>query len=586
MKKRTCFSLTGLLLAAALLLSGCLPALLLKQARENAAPEQSSLAEGLNLERQQVDFSSLEYVRPDLDAMDAHVEQAMTLVGQKGKQKELLALYQQIIGETVVLDSMDSLASIRFDLDLTDESYEQESLDLDEYYTRFENRLLDLTGAILDSEYGDAARKAWGEGFVQRYEFNRKLNSPAVEDLKKQEQELINDYNKRMVEEFTTTLNGETVTIDDLDLTTEEGIYAYYEIYEKRNKALGEIYLKLVPLRIEMAEKLGYDSYTDYAYDLLGRDFTKEDAAAFSEKVKKVLVPIYQQIDELYYDEIRRASQQGDVSFEDGLPILRKALQSGEFPEEMQEALDYMLQCGLYDFGDDPNMKQAGYTTYLTQWKAPYMLINTDIYSGPDTLFHEFGHYYNFYLMDSFIWGDAQNLDLSEIHSQALEVLMYEYYPDLYGEDAELFEISSLDALLYSVLSGCMEDEFQQIIFENPDMTLDDVNMLHAQLNYEYFGYPVLYEWVEIHHHTEAPFYYISYATSAISTLEIWERSLEDREGALEIYDQITRYNVNAGYLEPLKEVGLKNPFTSSVVNMVAGALSDWFALDEQENAA
>ena len=50
------------------------------------------------------------------------------------------------------------------------------------------------TGAILESGYGKAARARWGDGFVERYEVNRKLNSPEIEELSIREQALVSEY--------------------------------------------------------------------------------------------------------------------------------------------------------------------------------------------------------------------------------------------------------------------------------------------------------------------------------------------------------------------------------------------------------
>ncbi|MFQ8832842.1 MAG: hypothetical protein ACLR7U_08190 [Ruthenibacterium lactatiformans] len=82
-------------------------------------------------------------------------------------------------------------------IDLTDEYYEAEELALDEAYTRLDNRMNELTGAILESGYGKAARARWGDGFVERYEVNSKLNSPEIEELSIQEQALVSEYQKR-----------------------------------------------------------------------------------------------------------------------------------------------------------------------------------------------------------------------------------------------------------------------------------------------------------------------------------------------------------------------------------------------------
>lgn len=120
---------------------------------------------------------------------------------------------------------------------------------------------------------------------------NSKLNSPEIEELSIREQALVSEYQKLSATEYTAERDGEAVTLNDLDLTQESDIALYYAIYEKRNAELGQIYRELVQLRVEIAKKLGYDSYTDYAYDLLGRDFTKEDAGRVQRKGQGVPGP-------------------------------------------------------------------------------------------------------------------------------------------------------------------------------------------------------------------------------------------------------------------------------------------------------
>ncbi|MBR6969566.1 MAG: hypothetical protein IKH87_02435, partial [Firmicutes bacterium] len=49
----------------------------------------------------------------------------------------------------------------------------------------------------------------------------------------------------------------------------------------------------------------------------------------------------------------------------------------------------------------------------------------------------------------------------------------------------------------------------------------------------------------------------VSYATSAISALDIWRTSLEDWDGAVDRYMQVTALPSDAGYLEAVKTCGL-----------------------------
>lgn len=176
--------------------------------------------------------------------------------------------------------------------------------------------------------------------------------------------------------------------------------------------------------------------------------------------------------------------------------------------------------------------------------------------------------------MHESIWNDGNNLDLAEVHSQGLEVLMMESYEEMYGKNAELMKIDLLQNLVNSVLQGCVEDEFQQRVYENPDMTLDEINQLHGDLYEQYFGYPVYYEWIEIHHHFETPFYYISYATSAISALEIWRDAVIDRSKALDTYQKLSHFTLNVDYLDALSQAGMSNPFSSDIVDEIADTLA------------
>lgn len=526
-----------------------------------------------------INFSDIEYVRPDLAAINREIDQALVNTKAGGREKETLDRYAGILQMISSLDTMNSVARIRYDLDRTDGFYETETNLLEEAYDKLDNRMNELTGAILDSPYAVAAREAWGQAFIDRYERSKELNSPEIEALSQQERDLVNEYKKLSVQEYTTVLDGQTVTLDDINPTTVTGANAYYEIYIKRNQELGEIFRELISVRNQIAATLGFDSYSGYAYAVLGRDYTREDAAAFCQKVKETLVPLNQKIAARYGSDINRLLSSGeDVSLTDGLAYLREALGEG-YPGRMTGALDYMLNYHMYDFGGGANKGQAGYTTILADLAAPYMFINSSSYPGTATLFHEFGHYYNFYLMDHVGWNDSNSLDTAEIHSQALELLMHDTYPKMYGEDAELRSVYSLYQILQSVLSGCAEDEFQQAVYENPDMPLEQMNLLHAQIYQEYLGYPIVFEWVEIHHNYETPFYYISYATSAISSLELWEVSTADRAKALDIYDKMTRYTINVGYLDALRNSGLSNPFSSDCVEQVGAALTRELAL-------
>jgi len=522
-------------------------------------------------------FGQIQYTRPDVDAINDALDVALEAVEAGDRQDEALELYQQLLEQLLQFEDSYTVATIRNYLDLSDPYYEEELIWMDEQYAALDNRMLELTGAILDSPYATAARAAWGEDFIDRYAQNAQLNSPEIEPLTVQERQLVKEYNRLSVQEdgrdqlYEDYLNG--------DITFKQYINDYTEISQQRNQELGAIYIQLVRLRTQIAQTLGFSRYADYAYQSLFRDFTPDEAAQFAQDVQEYLVPLYEELEQRYTLKLMSIQEKTEASWEDGIPTLRKFLPNG-YPEKMLEALDFMERRQMYDFGDGPNKMQAAFTASISGEGAPFLFVNTAVYTDPSTIFHEFGHYYNAYLSEPSCWNDGDNLDIAEVHSQGLELLMHEAYDELYGEDADLMRLGNLMELLRAVLSGCSEDQFQQWVFEHPDAELEELNQIHAQLDTQFGMYEMYYEWVEIPHHYETPFYYISYATSAISALEIWEISQQDRAQALEVYDRITQFTNNAQYRVPLEQCGLSDPFTSDCVEQIAYVLANYADID------
>lgn len=573
MKPRPLTRLCLILLTACLLLAGCAET---SSSSGSGTPRRTIHALFLPQQgtHEEIAFSSLSYERPDIAALDALLDDALAQV-EAGAIDEALSLYDDINTDIVHYSTMATLASIYSDLDVTDEYYADETLLLQENYTRLDNRMNDLTDALLACPRAEEVRELWGEEFIERYEWYSALNDPSIEGLKAEEQALVNEYREACAENTAVERDGVQVTMDDLDFSSAADIITYYDISKVRNETLGNIYLELVRVRCEIAATLGYDNYADYAYAGLGCDYTKEDAAEFCAAVLDWFVPVDIQIDALYGDAIYEAESRVQIAPEDALPWFEQTLSENDFPVQMTSALQYMQRNGLYNFGGGENRMPTAYTTMIDDYTAPFLFINTDEYPSADTLFHEFGHYYSYYCASEPGWNDSSSLDLAEVHSQGLELLMLDAYDSLYGEDAEIMRSGALQQMVSSVLQGCMEEEFQQAVFASPEMTLEELNSLHSELSQKYLGYPMPYEWVEIPHNFEVPFYYISYATSAVSALELWTVAREDRAAALDMYNELTRHCFNAGYRDTLLTVGLSDPFTEMCIPEVALMLDE-----------
>lgn len=124
-----------------------------------------------------------------------------------------------------------------------------------------------------------------------------------------------------------------------------------------------------------------------------------------------------------------------------------------------------------------------------------------------------------------------------------------------------------------------MYDEFQTEIYRCPDMTLDEMNQLFGELSLAY-GYPDrgddrAYFWVEVPHTFQQPMYYVSYATSALSAIDLYLQSLEDWDGAVRTYLDLCYLSMTLPYREAMEEVGLRDIFRDDMVTELAWELDD-----------
>ena len=64
--------------------------------------------------------------------------------------------------------------------------------------------------------------------------------------------------------------------------------------------------------------------------------------------------------------------------------------------------------------------------------------------------------------------------------------------------------------------------------------------------------------------------YYISYATSALSALDLWLKNADNRTEALDIYSKLIDCGGSTPYVETLETVGLRNIFDEGTISDIA----------------
>lgn len=534
----------------------------------------SSAVAGTITPHEDVLFADMVYTRPDTEQLEQDLNALVADVASgKYDPDTLLARYDTVKAAYDAANSQMSLAYLLYAFDVTVDDYKDEYDFLANKLTDLDLLMTDVSIALLeDDATKDATEQAWSQDYIDTVYAGEALNSEEIQDLVAEELQLTFDYDE-LLASFVYKENGKTYTVEDIVAASDWEMYDRYTA--KLNEEAGALYLKLLKNRNAQSQKLGFGSYAAYMYEAYGRDYSVTDAKALHQAVKKYLAPLYyDQLLAHYYDILGLDDDTYD--FDAYLPKLQAAMQA--FSPYTQESLDYLLRNDLYDFTVNQNKMEGSFTTYLGDFRAPFIFSQWDgSSSNVSTVIHEFGHFTNYYHNAASGWSSGDSLDLAEVDSQGLELLMMNNYESFYGDNADAARANMLLNGLYAVLSGCMEDEFQQIVYENPDMTLTQMNETYLQLSKDYvigdlYGYTGM-EWVMIPHTFQSPMYYISYAVSMLAALEVWQLSETDYDAGRTAYLTILMREEYAPMRETVQNAGCSDPISADTVKALANVL-------------
>ena len=572
-------------LAALFLLSACgkLPESAAMAAPTAATQETQTTSKLTEVSHENVTLDDMVYERPDIDAIQSAITALEDDIDANKPAQELIQSYQALQAQYSHADSMLSLIYLKYAFDVTNSKNREEYASLQSDLSELDSQMQRASESLFESsdEVKNLAVQTLGEGFVDSVVDNNQQIDPSVQDLEDQEAQLTLEYDN-LSATFTYADNGKDWTYQeiqsDMSLSNEE----YYRLYDAYNLALnkdaGEIFLKQIAVRTQIAKALQYPDYATYCYANFGRDYSPTDARSLHAAVKKYITPIFIEANQKIDASDLDATAFDEKTFFDMLPASANAFSPASYQVVM-----YMMQNQLYDVSDSAVKMDSGFTTYISDYHAPFIFSKwTGSADDIATMLHELGHYTNYYYNAAVGNSTGENLDLAEVDSQALVLLLFDQYENFYGKLADEARSATLIDAMFSLLSGCMEDEFQQDIYENPTMTLEQMNELYAKLADEYglnevYGYQGT-EWVLISHTFQTPMYYISYAASMVPALELFDLAQENPEAAKAAYFNIVTRKPYQSLGAVLSQNGLNPVFSEATIQQIAKILKAYLS--------
>ncbi len=539
-------------------------------------------------------FSQVEYQRPD-------GESVVQLIGkaQQQAQDDLLPLgllhsLRKIGDATEDYYSMMTIAQIRNYADVNDTFYSAEMEYLDTWDARIQSEYNQLFKMIQQSRFQSMTKEIYGSSGAEDMQMSAQSSSKEILSLQEQEKKLEAQYYYEYAQATVTTPEGE-VLFSSLE---PQGQTAYYsQFIDRYNQTLGELYLELVSLRDQMAQLLGYDSYTEVAdLNMHRSSYTREQIQQFRELLKQTLVPVYGGYLEDFYRRAENQTTAGYVylmgqpsptpqgDWKDTLERFAKVF--SQMALETGECYEYLLSHGFIDAQPSQTKANVTFSTLIYSLNTPFLFANmdsseNDVYS----ISHEFGHCFA-------IWeqlkrgsrSEGRSMDVCEIHSQAMQMMTLPYYEAFYGEDADVARRYDVFTIVSGILTAALNDEFQEQIYQQPQMTVEQLNELYLELALEYglvveSPYSDLQTfskgWFTTNQYFDTPFYAIDYSLSGCVAMEFLQRSMEDSQGALDTYLVLVRQDAGYDFLTVLEKTGLQSPFSEEQLVELSELLED-----------
>lgn len=551
-------------------------------------------------------FSELPYERPKkLQALKA-LAVITKKVRNAASAADTVAAVRKYNTLMRALTTQGALASIRHTLDVSDKFYEEENKFFDDTQPLFMPAVMRFTKALLKSPFRAELTEAFGAHYFTILENTLKKMSVKLILPMQKESALSREYQKLLASckvEFmgeVRNLSGLSKFLQDPDRSVRKSAFtAISGFLSAHGKKLDSIYGKLVKLRTHMGKNMGYKTYTPLGYINMGRySYTKEHVESFRTQVVRDLVPVCTALRE------RQAKRIGveklkvyDESFQftDGNAVpqgtpeeLVKAAQKmyRELSAETGEFFDFMVQHELMDLVTRPNKRVGGYCSSLPDYRAPFIFSNFNgTSSDVDVLTHEAGHAFADKTSSQYnelLELTEPTLESCEIHSMSMEFFAHPWMELFFGEKADKYRYVHLLGSLLFVPYGVCVDEFQHIVYENPEFSPARRRQVWRELEKKYLphrdydGDAFMEDggfWQKQSHIYSMPFYYIDYTLASMSAFEFFGRMQENREQAWADYMKLCGAGGTLPYTELLKLANLANPFEEGGVKRAVAAV-------------
>ena len=553
-------------------------------------------------------FKDYPYERPAESMLKDEFDPLLKAFGSASSACEQCDIIDRILRVRNRVDSMETIARIRFDCDTGNSFYSGEGDYLDSFIPVYDGYVARFAKAFSESRYAGALAERYGNQAMKLNSLMVKVYDDKLLPLLQQENALVRRYDKLLAAARIPFKGGE-LNLSQLRAHTEsadraerrEASEAFYGFFEGNLTELDEIYDKLVHVRTDMARALGYDDFTAMGYDRLYRAYATDDAKRFRSSVMHSVVPLASALRErqrarlgfekLEYYDLGVMYKGGNPAPMGGdewqMDTARRMFT--ELSPETAEFFDFMAENGLYDLPARANKSGGGYCNVIPDHGAPFIFSNSNgTMSDVTTITHESGHAFQVYrTLKRPVLPECAfpAMDACEIHSTSMEYLTWPWMELFFGKDTKKFEFTHISDAMIFIPYSAVVDEFQHRVYSSPDVSPKERRRMWRETEEAYIPY-IDYKdnaflssggrFFRQSHIISDPFYYLDYALANVSAMQLWARSMTDRKAAWQDYLRICDVGGREDLFGICRLANIRPPFEPTAVEDMAASVSAW----------
>lgn len=573
-------------------------------------------------------FADYIYMRPDVPQIENKFRDLKSRVLKIENISDFTNVYDKLCQLRKSIASNRNLAQIRLSINVNDDFYKKE----DEFWQRndplfqqmefeFSEHLMLTLERLLacgKNDVVDKIEKTLSKTELLTIQYDLRIFCEANIPLQEKEAKLISEYNE-LIASAQIEFGGKKNTLAQMTqyvLSSERktrllALQANDNWFAQREDKIDAIFDQLVQLRTKMAKNLGFDNYAQMSlYTMRRFDWNLKDVDNYRKAIIKYVVPLCQ---EIYQKQAARINLEDNLKFHDlainfadgnakpyGTTKEKVAAAQSmyhELDEETGEFFDFMVKHELLELDAKKGKQSGGYCNSIPNEGSPYIFAN---FNGTahdiDVLTHEAGHAFQLYssrhIENPYLLFPT--MEAAECFSMSMEFFTWNYMEKFFGPQTMKYKYEHLAGTLKFLPYGCLVDNFQQVIYEQPELTPDERKAVWRKLEKIYCperiyeGLPLLDKgtyWYRQGHIFGMPFYYIDYTLAQVIALQFWHRHivLQDKT-AWQDYKKVAKLGGKVTFLEIVAQAGLENPFVGHTLEQSVNAAKHWLESVDDKN--